>query len=93
MEKLRLGVIGFGNMGTGHVASVAGGRVPEMEMGAICDISPARQQAAQKQYPGIPVFSSGRNCFRADCAMRSLLQPPIMTIPPWLWKPSGMVSM
>ncbi len=76
MEKLRLGVIGFGNMGTGHVASVAGGRVPEMEMGAICDISPARQQAAQKQYPGIPVFSSGEELFQSGLCDAVIIATP-----------------
>ena len=57
MEKLKLGVIGFGNMGTGHVKNVMEGKVPEMEIGAICDSSPARQETARQLYPQVPVFA------------------------------------
>ena len=42
LEKVRLGVIGFGNMGTAHCGNVASGKVPKMELTAICDIAPAR---------------------------------------------------
>ena len=59
MKNVRLGVIGFGNMGTVHVKSVAEGKVPGMELGAICDIAPARCEAARQ-----------RSCTAAACAMR-----------------------
>ena len=65
MDKLRLGVIGFGNMGTGHAGNVMGGRVPEMALGAVCDISPARQEAARKQYPQVPVFGDAEEMYRS----------------------------
>ena len=38
MEKIRLGIIGFGNMGTAHAKNVRTGLVPKMELSAICDI-------------------------------------------------------
>ena len=62
-NKVRLGVIGFGNMGTGHAGNVAGGKVPDMVLGAICDISPARQEAARRQYPEVPVFGDAGEMF------------------------------
>ena len=65
MEKLRLGVIGYGNMGTSHVRNVAGGAVHDMVMGAICDISPARQEAARRDYPQIPVFENAGDMYRS----------------------------
>lgn len=43
MEKIRLGIVGFGNMGTGHVKNVVEGKVPDMVMGAICDTAPDRK--------------------------------------------------
>ena len=65
MEKLKLGVIGFGNMGTGHVKNVMEGKVPEMETGAICDSSPARQEAARQLYPQVPVFASAQELYES----------------------------
>ncbi len=62
-NKVRLGVVGFGNMGTGHAGNVAGGKVPDMVLGAICDISPARQEAARRQYPEVPVFGDAGEMF------------------------------
>ena len=32
MEKVRLGIIGIGSMGTGHAGNVLKGMVPDMEL-------------------------------------------------------------
>ena len=56
MQKVRLGVIGFGSMGTTHCKNVFDGKVPNMEIGAICDISEDRRNAAKETYPDVPVF-------------------------------------
>ena len=32
MEKVRLGIIGVGNMGTGHIGNIYGGHCPEVEL-------------------------------------------------------------
>lgn len=76
MEKLRLGVIGFGNMGTGHAGNVMGGRVPEMALGAVCDISPARQEAARKQYPEVPVFGDAEEMYRSGLCDAVIIATP-----------------
>ena len=34
MEKVRLGIIGIGSMGTGHAGNVLKGMVPDMELTA-----------------------------------------------------------
>ena len=38
MEKVRLGIIGIGSMGTGHAGNVLKGMVPDMELTAVADI-------------------------------------------------------
>ena len=76
MDKLRLGVIGFGNMGTGHAGNVMGGRVPEMTLGAVCDISPARQEAARKQYPQVPVFGDAEAMYRSGLCDAVIIATP-----------------
>ena len=42
MDKIRLGVIGTGNMGTGHIRNMMEGKTPEIELAAIADRDPKR---------------------------------------------------
>ncbi len=42
MEKVTLGIIGVGNMGSGHSKRILAGSVPNMELVAVCDIDPTR---------------------------------------------------
>ena len=50
MDKIKLGIIGYGNMGTSHARNIAEGKVPNVELCAICDIDPARLEAAKGFY-------------------------------------------
>ena len=45
MEKIRLGVIGVGNMGRSHCKNIQDGKCPEIELVAIADHNPNRIQA------------------------------------------------
>ena len=49
MEKIRLGIIGIGNMGSGHANSVVGGKCPDFELKAVADINPERLNWAKAQ--------------------------------------------
>lgn len=51
MDKVRLGIIGIGNMGTSHAANVAKGEVPEMELTAVADLKESRRQWAKENLP------------------------------------------
>ena len=42
MEKIKLGIIGMGNMGSGHFRNVKDGKCPSVEVTAVCDINPER---------------------------------------------------
>ena len=48
MSKVRLGIIGFGNMGTGHTKNIYAGKCPEIELAAVADINPARLNVAKE---------------------------------------------
>jgi predicted dehydrogenase len=50
MEKVRIGIIGIGNMGSAHARTILGGKVAGMEIGAICDRNPERAQL----FPDLP---------------------------------------
>ncbi len=56
-EKIRLGIIGIGNMGTGHMKNYLAGKCPEVEVIALADHNPARIAWAKENYPaGITYF-------------------------------------
>ena len=56
MDKVRLGIIGIGNMGSSHAKNVLAGKVEDMVLGAVADIKPERREWAKENLPGVPVF-------------------------------------
>lgn len=51
MEKIKLGIIGFGNMGSGHTANIMADKCPEIDLVAICDKNPKRIDFAKEKHP------------------------------------------
>ena len=51
MSKVRLGIIGIGNMGTGHINNIKAGHCPEIEVTAVADINPDRLTWAAQNLP------------------------------------------
>ena len=49
MEKVKLGIIGIGNMGSGHAGNIKGGNCPDIEIVAIADINEERLNWAKEQ--------------------------------------------
>lgn len=41
-KKLRLGIIGAGNMGSKHLSNILAGKCPEIEVTAVADRDPAK---------------------------------------------------
>ena len=52
MEKIRLGIIGIGNMGSGHANNIKVGNCPEFCITAIADINQKRLEWAKEQNYG-----------------------------------------
>ena len=50
-NKVKLGIIGIGNMGTGHANNIKNGYCPEIELVAVADINPARLEWARENLP------------------------------------------
>lgn len=65
MEKIRLGVIGYGNMGTTHCKNVAAGKVPNMELAAICDDSEARRNTAKGNHAAVAIFDNATDLYKS----------------------------
>lgn len=57
MNKLRLGIIGMGNMGSGHLRSVVEGQCPRIEVTAAADIDPKRLDFVKETLPAAACFT------------------------------------
>ncbi len=56
-RKIRTGIIGIGNMGSGHARSIMEGKCPELELTAVADLNPARLEWARTELsPDIACF-------------------------------------
>ena len=51
-DKIRLGIIGVGNMGSGHAGSILNGRCPDFELRAVADRNPDRLEWTKANLPG-----------------------------------------
>lgn len=47
MEKVRLGILGYGNMGSAHAKNIRLGKCPEIELAAVADINQTRLDACR----------------------------------------------
>ena len=56
---VRLGIIGIGNMGSGHVQNILAGKTPEITLAAVADRRQSRRDWAREKLPGVPVFTEG----------------------------------
>ena len=50
MEKVRFGIVGFGNMGSSHVKNLFEGKVANAVVTAVCDINPEKLNAVKEKY-------------------------------------------
>lgn len=48
-KKIKLGIIGIGNMGSAHAKSVIEGKCPDFELTAVADIKPSRLEWAKSE--------------------------------------------
>ena len=51
VNKVRIGIIGFGGMGSSHAGYLVKGEVRNAELVAACDINPARLDVAKSMSP------------------------------------------
>ena len=76
MDKVRLGIIGFGNMGTGHTKNIMDGKCPEIELTAIADRKEERRAAAHEAVPGAQIFTEGEDLIKSDACDAILIAVP-----------------
>ncbi|MER2293023.1 MAG: Gfo/Idh/MocA family oxidoreductase [Aerococcus urinaeequi] len=55
-NKVRFGIIGFGNQGSMYAKFITDGMVPSMEFVALADIDPAKREKVAELYPNVQLF-------------------------------------
>ena len=73
MEKVRFGIVGCGNMGTGHAKNFAEGKIENGILAAACDINPKKLDLMREKYgDSIKYFSDAEEMFASgevDCVI------------------------
>ncbi|MCL2478017.1 MAG: Gfo/Idh/MocA family oxidoreductase [Treponema sp.] len=77
MNKVRMGVIGMGNMGSGHIKSLIEGKVPDMELTAVADRIESRRKWGESILPqGFPIYKDGIELIKSGKVDAVLLAIP-----------------
>lgn len=85
MDKVRFGVIGIGNMGSGHVTYLTEGKIAGAELTAVCDIKPDRLEWAKKQNENVKLYENYK-----DMLYGGLVDAIIIATPHYLHPVIGM---
>ena len=76
VKKVRIGVIGIGNIGSVHANALYTGKVRNACLGALCDISEKRRAELAELYPDIPIFSSAEELLASGSAEAVIISTP-----------------
>ena len=64
MDKVRFGIVGFGNMGTGHAKNLLAGKIENGVLTAICDINPKKFELLDEKYRDqVKTFTDAKEMF------------------------------
>lgn len=76
MERIRLGILGVGNMGRGHLKNVEEGLCPNVCVTAVCDIDPDKLKAAAEIAPKAAAFTDGSEMLKSGLIDAVLIAVP-----------------
>ena len=66
MKKIKLGIIGIGNIGTNHVRLIHEGKCPEVELSAVCDIKAERMDFVRERFgESVAYFTDGEEMIKS----------------------------
>ena len=79
MKKVKLGILGFGNMGSSHTKHILAGQSPEIELVAICDCKPERLDVAREiigDALNVTYFADAEEMFKSGLCEAILVAVP-----------------
>lgn len=80
--KLRLGIIGAGNIASAHIRNILDGKCPDIEITAVADRKESRRQWAREQLPDAAIFAEGSDLIAAKPCDAVLIAVPHYQHPP-----------
>ena len=81
-EKVRVGVVGVGNMGSDHVKRIASGSLPDMVLTAVADVDEKKFDFAREQQPDVACFNSATEMFNSGLCDAVIIATPHYFHPP-----------
>ncbi len=82
MQKVRLGIIGVGNMGSSHIKNYLKGAMPEIEIVAVADIKPDRLEWAKEHLPEVHTYATASELMNSGDVEAVLIATPHYDHPP-----------
>lgn len=83
MDKVRIGIIGIGSMGSMHAAYISKGDIPNAELTAVCDIDPERLKWARSALGDkIRLFDDSKAFFDSHAMDAVMIATPHYFHPP-----------
>ena len=76
MSTVKLGIIGAGNMGSGHIANILAGRCPEIEVTAVADINPERLEYVKTKLPEAGLFNTAEEMLDSGLVEAAIVAVP-----------------
>ena len=77
MGKIKLGIIGIGNMGSNYATKVTGGECPDFELVAVADISPKRQEWARENLnKSVRIFTTAEEMLDSGMLDACMVETP-----------------
>ncbi len=56
MEKIKLGILGIGNIGSMHAGNILEGKCPEIELSCVCDLRDDRLEWVKEEHPEVSIY-------------------------------------
>ncbi len=82
MDVVKLGIIGIGNMGSGHTKSIMAGKVEGMVLAAVADINPDKLKWMEETYPEVARFATASEMMDSGLVDAVLVATPHYYHPP-----------
>ncbi len=105
MDKVKLGIIGIGNMGSAHAQNIGAGLAPDITLVAVADRRAARREWARENLPAdVQVFEEGSGLIQSGLCDGVLIavphyQHPVLAEEAFAWglhvlceKPAGVYT-
>ncbi|NLW73860.1 MAG: Gfo/Idh/MocA family oxidoreductase [Clostridiales bacterium] len=81
MNKVRFGIVGFGNMGSTHAKNLHSGKIIDAELTAVCDIDAEKRKKAS-ELANVAVFEDYRELIRSGIIDAVIIATPHYLHPP-----------